>query len=73
MIFFPLGVRVNAIAPGEVETAILSPGTDKIVGGLPLRRLGQHGEVAEAIWFLCTAAASDITGTEVQINGGQHV
>ena len=71
--FGPLGVRVNAIAPGEVETAILSPGTDKIVDGLPLRRLGQPEEVAEAIWFLCTGASSYITGTEVQINGGQHV
>ena len=71
--FGPLGVRVNAIAPGEVETAILSPGTDKIVQGLPLRRLGQPEEVAEAIWFLCTAPSSYITGTEVQINGGQHV
>jgi NAD(P)-dependent dehydrogenase (short-subunit alcohol dehydrogenase family) len=71
--FGPLGVRVNAIAPGEVETAILSPGTDRIVGGLPMRRLGQPAEVAEAIWFLCTAPSSYITGTEVQINGGQHV
>ncbi len=71
--FGPLGVRVNAIAPGEVETAILSPGTDKIVETLPLRRLGQPKEVAEAIWFLCNAQSSYITGTEIQINGGQHV
>jgi NAD(P)-dependent dehydrogenase (short-subunit alcohol dehydrogenase family) len=71
--FGPLGVRVNAIAPGEVETAILSPGTDKIVESLPLRRLGQPREVADAIWFLCTDASSYISGTEVQINGGQHV
>lgn len=71
--FGPLGVRVNAIAPGEVETAILSPGTDKIVESLPLRRLGQPREVADAIWFLCNPQSSYITGTEIQINGGQHV
>jgi NAD(P)-dependent dehydrogenase (short-subunit alcohol dehydrogenase family) len=71
--FGPLGVRVNAIAPGEVETAILSPGTDKIVDQLPLRRLGQPKEVADAIWFLCTAQSSYISGAELQINGGQHV
>ena len=42
--FGPAGVRVNAIAPGEVETGILSEGTDKIVETLPLRRLGQPSE-----------------------------
>lgn len=71
--FGPLGVRVNAIAPGEIETAILSPGTEKIVETLPLRRLGQPKEVADAIWFLCSEQASYISGTEVQVNGGQHV
>ena len=71
--FGPLGVRVNAIAPGEVETAILSPGTDKIVERLPMRRLGHTREVADAIWFLCSDQSSYISGTEIQINGGQHV
>ena len=71
--FGPLGVRVNAIAPGEVETSILSPGTDKIVEGLPLRRLGQPSEVADVIWFLCTDQSSYVTGTEIEVNGGQHV
>lgn len=71
--FGPMGVRVNAIAPGEVETSILSPGTDKIVEGLPLRRLGQPSEVADVIWFLCSDASSYVTGTEVQVNAGQHV
>ncbi|MEM1102230.1 MAG: SDR family oxidoreductase, partial [Pseudomonadota bacterium] len=47
--FGPLGVRVNAIAPGEVETSILSPGTEKIVERLPLQRLGQPSEVADVI------------------------
>ena len=71
--FGPLGVRVNAIAPGEVETAILSPGTEKIVETLPLRRLGQPSEVADVIWFLCSDAASYVTGTEIEVNAGQHV
>lgn len=71
--FGPLGVRVNAIAPGEVDTAILSPGTEKIVAGLPLRRLGTTAEVADVIWFLCTDQSSYVTGTEIEVNGGQHV
>ncbi len=71
--FGPLGVRVNAIAPGEVETAILSPGTDKIVEKLPLRRLGQPREVADVIWFLCSDQSSYISGTEIEVNGAQHV
>ena len=71
--FGPLGVRVNAIAPGEVETAILSPGTDKIVETLPMRRLGQPSEVASVIWFLCSDDSSYISGTEIEVNGAQHV
>jgi NAD(P)-dependent dehydrogenase (short-subunit alcohol dehydrogenase family) len=71
--FGPLGVRVNAIAPGEVETSILSPGTERIVAGLPLRRLGQPSEVADVIWFLCSDQASYVTGAELHVNAGQHV
>jgi NAD(P)-dependent dehydrogenase (short-subunit alcohol dehydrogenase family) len=71
--FGPLGVRVNAIAPGEIETSILSPGTEKIVQGLPLRRLGQPAEVADVIFFLCSDASSYVTGTEIEVNAGQHV
>ncbi|RMA43605.1 SDR family NAD(P)-dependent oxidoreductase [Rhodophyticola porphyridii] len=71
--FGPLGVRVNAIAPGEVETSILSEGTDKIVAALPLRRLGQPREVAETIYFLCSENSSYISGTEIEVNGAQHV
>jgi NAD(P)-dependent dehydrogenase (short-subunit alcohol dehydrogenase family) len=71
--FGPLGVRVNSIAPGEIETSILSPGTEKIVEQLPLRRLGQPAEVAAAIYFLCSTESSYISGTEIEINGAQHV
>ena len=71
--FGPHGIRVNAIAPGEIETAILSPGTEKIVENIPLRRLGSTSEVAETIYFLCSQNASYVTGSEIHINGGQHV
>ena len=71
--FGPHGVRVNSISPGEIDTAILSPGTDKIVAQIPLRRLGTPEEVAKAIYFLCTDHSSYVHGAEININGGQHV
>lgn len=72
--FAPHGVRVNAIAPGEIGTSILSPGTDAIIEhAVPMRRLGEPAEVASTIHFLCTPASSYINGAEIHINGGQHV
>ena len=71
--FGPHGIRVNAIAPGEIDTSILSPGTEKIVAQIPQRRLGAPQEVAETIYFLCSDGASYINGAEIAINGGQHV
>jgi NAD(P)-dependent dehydrogenase (short-subunit alcohol dehydrogenase family) len=71
--FGRLGVRVNAIAPGEIDTAILSPGTDKIVEQIPMRRLGTTDEVAKIIYVLCTDTSSYVNGAEIHINGGQHV
>jgi NAD(P)-dependent dehydrogenase (short-subunit alcohol dehydrogenase family) len=71
--FGPHGIRVNAIAPGEIETAILSPGTEKLIDQIPLRRLGRPEEVARTIYYLCTGESSYVTGVEIEINGGQHV
>jgi NAD(P)-dependent dehydrogenase (short-subunit alcohol dehydrogenase family) len=72
--FGPRGVRVNAISPGEIDTPILSPGTERIVQEhIPLRRLGEPSEVAKAIYFLCTEQSSYVNGAELHINGGQHV
>jgi NAD(P)-dependent dehydrogenase (short-subunit alcohol dehydrogenase family) len=68
------GVRVNAVSPGEIETSILSPGTDAIVERqIPMRRMGQPAEVAELLFFLCSDKARYITGSEMFIDGGQHV
>lgn len=71
--FAPRGIRVNAIAPGEIDTSILSPGTEKIVAQIPMRRLGTPDEVAKTIYFLCTDQSSYVNGAEIAINGGQHV
>lgn len=70
----PMGVRVNAIAPGEINTSILSPGTGKIVDNdIPMRRLGEVSEVVDLIEFLCSEKSSYITGAEIAIDGGQRV
>ncbi|MDR6663176.1 NAD(P)-dependent dehydrogenase (short-subunit alcohol dehydrogenase family) [Tardiphaga robiniae] len=72
--FGRLGIRVNAIAPGEIDTSILSPGTQTIVDQqIPLHRLGTPDEVAKIIYVLCTETSSYVNGAEIHINGGQHV
>ena len=70
----PIGPIYLSIAPGEIDTAILSPGTEKIVEEqIPMRRLGTPDEVADVIHFLCEKGSSYVSGAEIQINGGQHV
>jgi NAD(P)-dependent dehydrogenase (short-subunit alcohol dehydrogenase family) len=71
--FGPHGVRANSIAPGEIDTAMLSPGTDEIVRDqIPLHRMGKPEEVAATIYFLCTHGASYINGAEIHVDGGQQ-
>lgn len=68
------GVRVNAVSPGEIDTAILSPGTEEIVQReIPMRRLGKPSEVADLLFFLCSDQALYLSGSEVHIDGGQRV
>lgn len=70
--FAPYGIRVNAIAPGEIKTDILSPETEALLAPtIPMRRVGTPDEVAAVIFFLCSDGASYVTGEELQINGGQ--
>jgi len=71
--FAELGVRVNAVAPGEIATAMLSPETEVLIPRIPLRRLGTPEDVAAAIFYLCGADAAYLTGTEIFVTGGQHL
>jgi NAD(P)-dependent dehydrogenase (short-subunit alcohol dehydrogenase family) len=71
--FARLGVRVNAVAPGEIETAMLSPATAILLPRIPLNRIGSPADVAGTIFFLCSDDAAYVTGTEIFVNGGQHV
>src|ERR1700742_1200719 len=71
------GVRVNAIAPGPVETAMLDRFTgsaDRKAGmltGVPLKRAGKPEELADAILFAASDRASFITGQIISVNGGK--
>jgi NAD(P)-dependent dehydrogenase (short-subunit alcohol dehydrogenase family) len=71
--FARLGVRVNAVAPGEIETAMLSPETAVLLPRIPLHRLGIPSDVAGTVFFLCSEDAAYVTGTEISVNGGQHI
>lgn len=67
-------VRVNAVAPGLVKTdmarALWEPAEDALAGHTPLGRLGEPNDVARAVTFLASDAASWITGTTVVVDGG---
>ena len=71
--FSRIGVRVNAVAPGEIRTAMLSPETTQLLPRIPLNRLGDPQDVAGTIFFLCSEDAAYITGTEIFVNGGEHI
>jgi NAD(P)-dependent dehydrogenase (short-subunit alcohol dehydrogenase family) len=70
--FSPEGIRVNAVAPGVIDTAFLDgvPGMRDRGGMMPLRRIGQPSEVASVVGFLMSEDASYLTGEIVDVNGG---
>jgi len=71
------GVRVNAVAPGPIGTAMLDRFTGNadrkagLVAGVPLKRVGRPEEIADAIVFAASAKASFITGQVIAVNGGR--
>ena len=71
------GITVNAIAPGYIDTEMVSAVPahvlEKIVARIPVGRLGQAGEIARGVIFLVADDAGFITGSTLSINGGQHM
>jgi len=68
-----LGVRVNAVAPGEIETEMVGPEYESLIPRIPMHRMGTPEEVAAAVFQLSSPDFSYVTGTEIFVTGGQHL
>ena len=74
----PDGITVNAVAPGTTATervlALRSPEeTARLAGTVPVRRLGEPRDIADAILYLASDAAAFVTGVTLDVNGGQSM
>jgi 3-oxoacyl-[acyl-carrier protein] reductase len=73
----PKGIRVNAVAPGFIETPILATIPEKVLGQMrehvPLRRLGRPEEIANVYAFLASDEASYVNGAVIEVAGGMTV
>jgi len=71
------GITVNAIAPGYIDTdmvrAVPANVLEKIIGKIPVGRLGKASEIARGVLFLVSDDGGFITGSTLSINGGQHM
>jgi NAD(P)-dependent dehydrogenase (short-subunit alcohol dehydrogenase family) len=71
--FAELGVRVNAVAPGEIETEMIGDEYEPLVNRIPMHRMGTAEEVAATVFQLCNPDFGYVTGTEIFVTGGQHL
>lgn len=75
--YAPRGVRINAVCPGTIDTPMVkrmvSGGEldlDATLGAIPMARLGRDDEIAAAVLWLCSSAASFVTATALPVDGG---
>ncbi|MFK2825056.1 SDR family oxidoreductase [Bacillus sp. B190/17] len=72
----PSNIRINAIAPGAVDTPMMAQFSTEekmdIEADIPMGRLGSAAEIAEAVYFICSPASSYITGQVLAVNGGWY-
>lgn len=72
----PAGIRVNAVAPGLTRTDMLSKGREEIIAerikAIPLGKIAEPEDIANAVVFLCSDAAAHITGTVIPVAGGSQ-
>lgn len=71
--FAELGVRVNAVAPGEIETEMIQPEYEVLIPRIPLGHMGTPADVARTIYYLSSNESSYVTGAEIWVTGGQHM
>ena len=76
----PLGITVNVVAPGPIQTANFhsivpegSPQMDRVIQGIPMKRLGQPEDVARAVMFFASPDAGFVTGQVLYVCGGTSV
>ncbi|MBA3424547.1 MAG: SDR family NAD(P)-dependent oxidoreductase [Rubrobacteraceae bacterium] len=67
----PLGITVNTVAPGPVQTGYITrESEEELLPGIPLRRIGEPRDIADAIVFLASEQARWITGQIIKVSGG---
>jgi len=69
----PEGIRVNSVSPGAIDTemAAATPGAQEVGASSPLGRMGRPDEIADAVSWLVSPAASYVTGTDITVSGGR--
>lgn len=76
--FAPIGVLVNSVSPGYVATPLTHRNNtpemlEKLIEGIPLKRLGEANEIAKVVGFLCSANNTYLTGQDIVVDGGYSI